>query len=176
MNYELKDWPSLPEQMVEDLLEYGKDCKDIVGGEEAGFKFPGDDTPVYCILRSPQYLIDWVKDNIPELNEDYFIGLQRFLRVPWIPIHVDSIRSYAYNNVLTKDEDTETCFYSNKILIDSIKYQKNKWYYHNASVEHNIINLNTGYRLAVTIFKVDKSRVGKDYSLSDEASIFIKGI
>lgn len=170
------EWPSIPEDIITRLLEYSKSAE-IIGGRDAAFDF--DKTakyPVYSILKVPDYFLKWVETNIQEIDNSYIVGLQRFVGVPAIPIHVDSIRSYAYNNVLTTD-NTITCFYDDKKnLIQQVKYNRNIWYYHNASVPHNIINLNTGFRLAATIFKLDTNRLGSEYALSEEASAFIKGM
>lgn len=176
MHYKDMEWPSIPEDMILELLDYSKTAE-IVGGREAAFDFNKKAKyPIYSILKVPDYFLGWVKNNLQEIDDSYIVGLQRFVGVPSIPIHVDSIRSYAYNNVLTTD-DTITCFYStNNTLLDQVKYARNRWYYHNAAIPHNIVNLNTGFRLAATIFKLEPSRVGEKYALSDEATAFIKGI
>ena len=176
MNYKKLDWPSIPEDMIVDLMYYSKEAP-IIGGRDAAFDSDKQAKyPVYSILEVPKYFKDWVLSSLPDIDSIYIVGLQRFVGVPAIPIHVDSIRSFAYNNVLTTD-NTITCFYdNNKNLIQHVKYDRNIWYYHNASVPHNITNLNTGFRLAATIFKLDSSRLGEDYALSSEAMAFMKGM
>lgn len=168
------EWPSLPDEMVAELIRYSKGAT-IIGGEAASFLGANNES-VYAILEAPSYLLEWVKVNISDIDDSYVIGLQRFLGVTGIPIHVDSIRSYAYNNVLTNDPAV-TCFYDkDNNLIDRVKYGKNKWYYHNTTIPHNIINLATKFRLAITMFKVDKTKLGEDYALSKEALAFINSL
>ncbi len=162
--------------MVEELLDYSR-SGEILGGSDSAFNPRNEIIPAYSILKSPNYLLDWVKLNIPAITNEYFIGLQRFSGVTSIPIHTDSIRSYAYNNVITPDIGTTTCFYDEEDrLLNRIMYEKNCWYYHNTSIPHNITNLYNKYRVAVTIFKVDFSRIGSDYTLSKEAEAFLKHI
>tara|TARA_B100002019_G_C21082285_1_gene504416 strand:- start:265 stop:783 length:519 start_codon:yes stop_codon:yes gene_type:complete len=172
MNYEEKDWPSLPEGMISDLVSYTL-AADPIGGAAASAEDASKNS-VYGVVAAPDYLSSWVKDNLP-LSNEYFIGLQRFTNLFASPIHKDSIRRYCYNNVLTTGEPTTAFFDDDKKLIERVRYKQNRWYYHNTDVFHKVTEMRSS-RVAVTIFKPIASRTGNYYELADKGANFLKAI
>jgi len=172
MNYEKKDWPSLPDEMVKELIPYTI-ASEPIGGNLASIDYEGA-SKVYGIIKAPEYLTSWIKDNLP-LNEEFFIGLQRFVGIFKTPIHKDSIRSYCYNNVLTSDSPTTVFYNDDKQIIETVKYKQNQWYYHNTDVFHKVTEVQK-FRAAVTIFKPLAERRGEKYILSDSSKVFLDAL
>lgn len=172
MNYEEKDWPSLPEDMISDLISYAL-AAETIGGKSASPSFNGFES-VYGIVAAPDYLRDWVKDNLP-LSDDYFIGMQRFTNIFKTPIHKDSIRTYCYNNVLTENSPTTSFYDEDMNMVEKVKYRHNSWYYHNTDVFHKVSEMRDA-RVAVTIFKPVVSRTGRKYELVEEGRVFLNAI
>lgn len=172
MNYEEKDWPSLPEDMIPELISYAL-AAETIGGKSASPSYNGVES-VYGIVAAPDYLRDWVKDNLL-LSDDYFIGLQRFTYIFKTPIHKDSIRTYCYNNVLTENSPTTSFYDDDMNMVEKVQYRQNSWYYHNTDVFHKVSEMQ-GARVAVTIFKPVVSRTGEKYELAEEGRSFLNAI
>lgn len=187
MNYEEQDWPSLPEGMMSDLISYALEAEKFdyqdLGDQSAWSEevrneyrscFLDQGKASYGIVKAPDYLIDWVRENLP-LGDEYFVGLQSFDGLFKTPIHKDSIRDHCYNNVLTTNSPTTAFFDDNKKLIDKVRYKQNCWYYHNTDVYHKVTEMR-GFRVAVTVFEPLPHRLGASYELSEAAGKFLKTI
>ena len=149
--YERKDWPSLPKQMVRDL---------VITGRSAERAVPADKKPPFSMLKAPWSLREWVSKNIPiEIDERWMVTLQRFDCLH-APFHTDTMRDWSYNYVI--DGKDAVTYFKDDIdgdVVDSVQYEKNVWYYHNGSVPHAVKGIN-GQRLAVTMFLVNPDTVG----------------
>ena len=148
--YKKKDWASLPSEMLSSLAHWGLTAERAV---PSVMDYP------FSMLQTPWYLREWVSENIPvELTDDWMVTLQRF-NAAYSPFHLDIFRAWSYNCVIY-GEGAVTHF-KDRIdgeVVESVKYEKNKWYYHNGDKPHGVTDI-PDIRIAVTIFKVRPDRV-----------------
>ena len=150
--YEEKAWPELPNDMVTGLSEWS--CTDSRA-------IPGVKThPAFNFITTPRVLRDWVIKNLPvEIDDQWMVAIQR-LDTGSAPFHTDTIRKWSYNCVI-HGEDAETHFKDcmDGPVVKTVRYQKNKWYFHNGSVPHAVTG-SPSKRAAVTVFKFRSDVVG----------------
>jgi len=151
--YELLDWPKLPEDMEQRLVEWSNTAEDRWPGSKMhGVQF-------FNHFEAPDYLVNWVKENLP-LDDSYTVILQRFFNIDVCPIHKDYMRDYSFNYLLVPS-DAETHFYNDdKELIHTVKYDHRQWHRHESKVYHNVTGINN-YRLAIAIFKLIPEEIYK---------------
>lgn len=168
-NYVHMPWPSIPDEMRGRLVEYTKNTPIIGDGVAGGRLIEG--IPVYGIVRPPKYLTKWVEENIP--LKDHFLGIQRFYGMEDVRIHIDSIREYCFNCLLT-DTGPVTSFYdNNKKIVESVTYQQNEWYRHETKRYHGVTGIPEPYRISITMFKVDLQQTG---ALRSEGKAFVQAV
>jgi hypothetical protein len=142
--YEELEWPSLPEELLSSLVRWGLTADRAV---------PASGRPSFSLLQTPWSLREWVKENVPvEIDEGWMVTLQRFDTMH-AGFHVDSLRDWSYNCVIYGDAgitEFKPSFDSDEVT--SVKYKKNRWYYHKSSVPHAVRAI-PATRLAVTVFK-----------------------
>lgn len=154
--YEEKDWPSLPEDMVSSLVEWGLTAPRAIPSK----RMKG--VPPFSMLKAPWSLREWAIENIPiEIDERWVVTLQRF-NAPHSPFHIDTLRAWSYNCVIYGE--TAVTHFKDDLegeIVKSVKYEKNKWYYHNGSKPHGVtgINKHKNLRLAVTMYKLIPTRL-----------------
>lgn len=160
--YEELDWPVLPDELVSSLIKWGLSAERAV---------PNKRNAAFAFIKTPWYLRDWVVRNIPvEINENWAVALQRFSGKQ-AGFHIDFCRDWSYNCVIfgdtgitkfkpTFDSEEET----------SVKYKKNKWYYHTSNVPHAVEAI-PNKRLAVTIFKFLPERISNGLEYNSTAPL-----
>jgi len=149
--YEELEWPSLPEELVHPLIEWGVSADRAV---------PAPGRPSFSLLKAPWYLREWVIENIPiDIDEGWMVTLQRF-NCPHAGFHIDLLRDWSYNCVIYGESGItqfKPSHHSDEIT--TVKYKKNKWYFHTSDVPHAVKTI-PGVRVAVTIFKFLPHRLG----------------
>ena len=166
--YERKDWPSFPQDRLEEFVDWGK---------AADRAIPSNKQYPFSMLIAPWSLREWVSQNTPiNLDENWIVTIQRF-NSRGAPFHVDTIRDWSYNCVIYGEEAT-THFKKMKNdsssnigpiadqrcdenIACSIRYEKNVWYYHNGSAPHGVTDI-PRLRLAVTAFKILPKKLRTD--------------
>lgn len=155
--YERKDWPSFPQDRLEEFVDWGKTADRAIPSNK---KYP------FSMLSAPWSLREWVSQNTPiDLDENWIVTIQRF-NSRGAPFHVDTIRDWSYNCVIygegatthfKKKEEGIIGHIADQSYDDnieaSITYEKNVWYYHNATFPHGVTGI-PKLRLAVTAFKI----------------------
>ncbi|WP_348681575.1 hypothetical protein [Alteromonas mediterranea] len=160
--YAEKEWPSLPDALVSSLTEWGLSADRAV---------PAKGKPDFSLLKAPWYLREWVSENIPiDIDESWMVTLQRFntVKADW---HIDLLRDCSYN-CLIFGESGVTQFKPNfaSQQITSVKYKKNKWYYHNSAVPHAVHSI-PRKRVAVTMFKFLPRRLSESEAFNGTAPL-----
>lgn len=148
MNYEELNWPSLPNDIEEKLLEFcqtvpDEDANNLIQGYKQQF------------LRydAPDYLKKWVIENI-QIDGEYVVQLQIWRHCDIGKRHIDTRRDFSYNYLLMPHSGITRWFEDDGTLIESVQYEYKKWYKHIGGKKyHDVINVNN-FRPAVTIFKM----------------------
>lgn len=142
--YEELEWPSLPDHLVSFLTEWGMSAARAV---------PAKGKPEFSLLQTPWSLREWVEENVPiDIDKGWMVTLQRFDTLH-AGFHTDSLRDWSYNCVIYGDAGItqfKPSFDSDEVT--SVKYKKNRWYYHKSSVPHAVKAIPVT-RIAVTVFK-----------------------
>jgi hypothetical protein len=148
--YEEKDWPSFPDDLLSQLVAWGATAERAVPSQK---KHP------FSMLQVPRGLRDWVEQNIPvEIDENWIVTMQRFDSM-WSPFHIDTLRDWSYNCVI--DGESAITHFKDRIdgdVVQSVKYQKNKWYFHNGSKPHGVTDI-PRRRVAVTMYKIKPDKL-----------------
>jgi hypothetical protein len=150
--YEEKKWDSLPEEMVASLSHWGCSSDQAIPGI---FRHPA-----FNFILTPRSLRDWVEQNLPiKIDRQWMVALQR-LDAGSAPFHTDTIREWSYNCVVHGD-GALTHFKDDMDgpVVDTVCYEKNKWYFHNGSAPHAVTGA-SGKRVAVTVFKFSPDVAG----------------
>lgn len=150
--YEEKSWPSLPPEMEAELIKVG-----IIGEGVMGHK----NSLEFSILKCPWSLREWAFNNLPiKIDKKWVVALQKF-NISSTPFHVDDFRTCSYNYLLY-GEGAKT-FWKEEMkgnIVESVEYEKSKWYFHNSCVPHQVANIPNQERIAVTIFKFQNNITG----------------
>jgi hypothetical protein len=149
--YEKKNWPSFPDDMAADLIEWS------LSSERA---IPASKKEPFSMLTAPWSLRQWVVENIPiDLSDEWVVTIQRF-DTDYAHFHTDTIRKWSYNCLLHGEgavtrwkEDMEGD------VVETVKYDANRWYFHNSAVPHSVSEI-PKQRTAVTIYKIEPEVVG----------------
>lgn len=164
MNYQRMDWKSLPRELERGLCEYAKDAPPI-----------NPNLTIYSVFSTiviPSEVEAWIRSELP-ISDNHTVVIQRF-RAPWIGVHKDSIRDCAYNYVLS-DDNAITHFYDDdQSLVESVRYEKSVWYYHNTDVFHSVDEITDMFRCAISVFETIPAKLGGDYALNNVAPEFLK--
>ena len=163
MNYQELTWPSLPDHIETDLLEFCRSESIENSTNKLNYSSTGRGQ-LYLVFNAPDYLINWVKENVPVSLEDNVVKLQVWRNTDQVRRHIDLIRDFSYNYLLM-DHPGITRWFDNEEVTDSVKYEHKKWYKHVGGTKyHDVIHVNN-FRAAVTIFKEIKPRPGFSSSL-----------
>ena len=141
------DWPIIPIDICNELIEYSKSATNIWEGKDSDFK-------QYEQYFAPIYLIEWVKEFLPFILDDYSVRLQCIPRDKSLRPHKDAARDSSYNFVITEDGGCTNWYDASGQIIHSIHYKSKTWYHHQSQITHSVDSINSS-RLAVTIFKVE---------------------
>ena len=148
--YEEKDWPSFPDDMLGQLVAWGATAKRAV---------PSKKQHPFSMLQAPWSLRNWVAENVPvKLDERWVVTMQRFDSMQ-APFHIDTLRDWSYNCVIS-GHSAVTHFKDDMRgeVVESIRYKKNRWYYHNGSKPHGVTDI-PGKRVAVTMYKIKPDKL-----------------
>ena len=147
MNYSELTWPSLPNEMETSLINF---CANHSDETAILAKYP--DTQFFQ-FDAPDYLKQWVHENLTEITEEDTIQLQIWKHTDYGNRHLDFRRAYSYNYVLMEHPGITRWFEDDGTFIESVNYKHKKWYKHIGSVKyHDVLNVNN-FRPAVTIYK-----------------------
>jgi hypothetical protein len=150
MNYLELSWPALPDYMETDLLKF---CTEVPFEQSIQAVNPTA-ARQFTQYDAPNYLKEWVRQNIPEITEDYTIQLQIWRGTDYGQRHIDKKRYYSYNYLLMEHPGITRFFEDDGTFIESVHYEHKKWYKHIGSEKyHDVINVNN-FRAAVTIYKI----------------------
>ncbi len=145
--YRELNWPSLPEELCEELVEYYSPNhveNILVLKKTVAFQ-------MHTLVH--QQVIDWIKSNL-NLPDDYTICIQK-VKYGLLP-HKDYYRNSSYNFVVTKDAGTTTRWHSNGgiRILHEVQYKPRVWYHHQSMVMHSVeLEDPTVNRVAITVFK-----------------------
>ena len=153
--YKALDWPAFDLDLFAELREKSLKATRGTGHTEQPWLF--------SILKTPWSLREWAIENLPlDITDKWVVAFQRFQESEHVAPHRDDIRKTVYNCLLT-DGGPITQFYDDRgKVFESVVYEKNQWYYHNASITHGVQN--TGAegafisRTAVSVFKLEAHR------------------
>lgn len=158
--YRELDWPSLPEELCNELAEYYS--PDHVENIYARPMHKDDATPT---VKSDTYQMhtlvhqqvhDWIKSNL-NFSDDYTISIQK-IKHGLYP-HKDYYRNSSYNFVVTKDAGTTTRWHSNGgiRILHEVQYKPRVWYHHQSRVMHSVeLEDPMVNRVAITVFITEK--------------------
>jgi len=150
--YDVKDWPAIDDELFKYLSDWSCDHRRSLAGIKSH--------PAFNFISTPRRLRNWVVKNLPiEIDEKWMVALQR-LDTNKAPFHTDTIREWSYNCVI-HGEGALTHFkdHMNGPTVQTVRYDKNKWYFHNGSLPHAVTGANRT-RVAVTIFKFEPEVLG----------------
>jgi hypothetical protein len=161
MNYQELNWACLPQNIEDKLLEYCRTTTDIpIDDNKLGIPYNKMEFVKY---DGPDYLKEWVRENLPMIDETYSIQLQVFKNSDYGRRHKDIKRDFSYNYLLLDHPGITQWFNDKGELIDSVKYEYKKWYKHVGVQYHEVLNVNY-FRAAVTIFQeVDSTGKGSPF-------------
>lgn len=152
--FEELNWPVIPEELEQLLLEYSKTAVNVdqVKDHPARAKkftsvFPNAEFSQFSV---PEVFEQWARKNLP-ITDRHVVRLQQHKDMPYGVPHKDVTRASAFNYLLTDDAATTRWFNENGKEIDRIQYKKRVWYFHESRLFHQVINMSQ-LRLAVTIF------------------------
>ena len=156
MNYLELSWPSLPGVMEAELLKLclldNEDCSEIYKNSKTLFQ-SDKEKRTFIQIDAPDYLKEWVKQNLKEINDEYTIQLQIWQHSDYGVRHIDKRREYSYNYLLMEHPGITRWFENDGTFIESVNYQHKKWYKHIGSLKyHDVLHVNN-FRPAVTIYK-----------------------
>lgn len=141
------DWPPLPAEMELELLQL---CNNHPDEPALIAKYPD---LTFFHFTAPDYLKQWVYQNISDITEEYNIELQVWKHAEHGNRHIDRKREHSYNYLLMEHPGITRWFEDDGTLIESVNYKPKKWYKHIGSVKyHDVINANY-FRPALTIYK-----------------------
>jgi hypothetical protein len=147
MNYLEMSWPTIPDEIETQLLKL---CANHPDEAEKLAKEP---RLTFFQYDAPDYLKQWVYENLAEINDEYTIQLQIWKFADYGLRHIDKKRDYSYNYLLSEHPGITRFFEDDGTFIESVKYEYKKWYKHMGSVKyHDVIHVNN-FRPAVTIYK-----------------------
>lgn len=151
MNYQELSWPALPDAIEAELLKFCIEVPDELSISAPPAKIS---SPLQFVqFDAPDYLKEWVKQNLNEINEEFVVQLQIWRNTDYGHRHIDKKREYSYNYLLMDHHGITRWFEDDGTLIESVKYKHKKWYKHIGSVKyHDVIGVNN-FRPAVTIYK-----------------------
>jgi len=141
------DWPIIPNDICNELIEYAKSAPNIWVGKDFDFK-------QYEQYFAPINLIEWVNEFLPFITDDYTVRLQCIPRDKALRPHKDALRASSYNFVITEDGGCTNWHNTSGQIIHSIHYKSKTWYHHQSQITHSVDSISSS-RLAVTIFKVE---------------------
>ena len=149
MNYLELSWPALPDYMEADLLKF---CMEVPFEQSIQAVNPTA-ARQFTQYDAPNYLKEWVKQNLKEIDDDYTVQLQTWQYSDYGVRHIDKRREYSYNYLLMKHPGITRWFENDGTFIESVNYQHKKWYKHIGSLKyHDVLHVNN-FRPAVTIYK-----------------------
>jgi hypothetical protein len=141
------NWPIIPNDVCDELIEYAKSAPNIWAGKDFDFK-------QYEQYTAPMNLIKWVKEFLPFIPDDYIVRLQSIPRDTVLRPHKDALRTSSYNFVLTEDGGQTNWHNISGQIIHSVTYKSKVWYHHQSQITHSVDSISSS-RLAVTIFKFE---------------------
>jgi hypothetical protein len=141
------DWPVIPNDLCQELIDFAKTAKNIWEGEKNNYS-------TFAQYNGPESLISWVQNNLSWIPKDYQIRLQGIPNSTELSMHKDAMRGSSYNFVLTDDGSTTHWYNDQSEKIHSVKYTPRTWHQHQSQVAHSVDGGEVG-RLAVTIFKFE---------------------
>jgi hypothetical protein len=158
--YRELDWPSLPEELCNELMEYYS--PDDVENIYARPMHKDDQNPhiksvtyqMHTLVH--QQVFDWIKSNL-NFPDDYIISIQK-IKYGLTP-HKDYYRNSSYNFLVTKDAGTITRWHSKTGMktIHEVQYKPRKWYHHQSRVMHSVeLEDPKVNRVAITVFKAEE--------------------
>ena len=145
-NIEL-DWPTLPDTLCNELIEYAKSMPNIWEGKNSDFK-------EFEQYACPEILKQWVSEFLPFIPSDYTIRLQAVPKSTILRPHKDALRASSYNFVLTDDGGKTNWHDDAGNIIHSTNYKPKIWYQHQSLVTHSVDSILSS-RFAITIFKFE---------------------
>ncbi len=156
MNYQELSWPALPDEMEAELLKFCREVPDEMAANAPPSKISG---PLqFAQFNAPDYLKEWVKQNLNDLDEEFVVQLQIWRNTDYGSRHIDMKREYSYNYLLMDHPGVTRWFEDDGTFIESVKYQHKKWYKHIGSVKyHDVIGVNN-FRPAITIYKKTETK------------------
>jgi hypothetical protein len=153
------DWPEVPEDICKKLLEYSTTAENIWEGRHIASRIVNGKEEVrkalhFAQYKAPDYLINWVRENIPEIPQHYIIRLQGPVGMYDIGYHKDGMRSSAFNFLITDDPGTTMWVDDNDRLVGQVNYTPKIWYQHQGQLKHCVKGC-AEQRLSVTIFEYE---------------------
>jgi hypothetical protein len=140
------DWPAIPEDICNELLEYAKTAENVWEAKDTYADFEQ--------YAGPESLKQWVYDNLPKGLSGYMIRLQGMPKSTSIVKHKDGLRRSSYNFVLTENSGITNWYDDNDTLVKTVDYKPKVWYHHQSQVTHDVTQINIP-RVAVTIYKFE---------------------
>ena len=145
-HYEYLDWPSVPENLIQESLSFIQTQPNIFGGAT---------NPVnvnkYELYNAPDILKSWIKSNVPlNFNDSnpFLIRIQKI--VANIAEHIDPTRDIAYNFLLVDNNAQTNWHHRDRSIIESTRFNPFRWHRLNSGVLHSVSDYKTP-RIAITM-------------------------
>lgn len=149
--YEEMNWPPIPTDLCNELVEYSKTAENIWEGKNETIGVPYRNFEHFDV---PEKLKEWLHSNIPENLNGWVIRIQCVREGTSVVKHKDGLRRSSFNCVITENSGVTNWYSEDGKLLETIDYKPNVWYHHQAQVVHDVVNINTP-RIAVTIYKFE---------------------